>query len=85
MRTLLKNQLAKLLKFQNVYCKQRYTKRWTELEDECTKFFHAAATNRYKHNYTAILTNEDGVSISGHSEKDAGGFLTLLCSSILIL
>jgi hypothetical protein len=58
MRTLIKNQLAKLLKFQNVYWKQRYTERWAKLGDECTKIFHAAATNRYRHNHIAILTND---------------------------
>jgi hypothetical protein len=70
MRILIKNQLAKLLKFHNVYWKQRYTERWAKLGDECTKFFHAAATNRFRHNLIAALTNE-GVTISGHNEKVA--------------
>jgi hypothetical protein len=34
--------------------------RWTKLGDESTKFFHAAATERYKNNIITSLDLEDG-------------------------
>jgi hypothetical protein len=50
---------------------QRYTERWVTLGDECTKFFHAAATSRYMHNIIATLVNEEGINLSNHDGKAA--------------
>jgi hypothetical protein len=44
-RSIMKKHLTKLLQQQKNYWRQRYTVRWTMLEDESTKFFHAAATD----------------------------------------
>jgi len=43
------------LKHQKDYWKKRYTIRWTKFGDESTKFFHAAATERYRINTITSL------------------------------
>jgi hypothetical protein len=59
------------LQWQKTYWKQRYTVRWTKLRDESTKFFHAAATERYRLNTITSLDTEEGRSVSTHQEKAA--------------
>jgi len=54
-RKILKNHILKLLKHQKDYWKKRYTIRWTKFGDESTKFFHAAATERYRINTITSL------------------------------
>lgn len=53
------------------YWKNVYTFRWTKLGDEGTKFFHAAATQRYRIDTITSLTAEDGRSVTEHNEKAA--------------
>jgi hypothetical protein len=43
--------------------------RWTKLGDESTKFFHAAATERYRNNIITSLDSKDGRIVSDHPEK----------------
>ena len=54
-RKILKKHILKLLKHQKDYWKKRYTIRWTKFGDESTKFFHAAATERYRINTITSL------------------------------
>jgi hypothetical protein len=68
-RPIWKKQIERLLKYKNSYRRQRYTERWVTLGDEYTKFFHAAATNRYRHNVVADLVDEEGISFSDHEGK----------------
>jgi hypothetical protein len=68
-RNILKKRIAELLKNQKDYWKKRYSVRWTKLGDESTKFFHAAATERYRNNIITSLDSEDGRMVSDHSEK----------------
>jgi hypothetical protein len=70
-RKILKNHILKLLKHQKDYWKKRYTIRWTKFGDESTKFFHAAATERYRINTITSLETEDGRSVCDHNEKAA--------------
>jgi hypothetical protein len=71
LRRIVKEQIKKLLKCKNEYRRQRYTIRWVQLGDEPTKFFHAAATERYRRNTISILQTEDGREVSSHAEKAA--------------
>jgi hypothetical protein len=50
---------------------KRYTVRWTKLGDESTKFFHAAATERYRIKTITSLESEDGRMVIDHLEKAA--------------
>jgi hypothetical protein len=43
--------------------------RWAKLGDESTKFFHAAATERFRINTITSLDSQDGTTVSSHSEK----------------
>jgi hypothetical protein len=71
-RNILKNHIAKLLKHQKEYWKKRYTVRWTKLGDESTKFFHAAATERYRSNIiTSLEDDDDGRIVLDHPGKAA--------------
>jgi hypothetical protein len=65
------NQIARLLKNQKDYWKKRYIVRWTKLGDESTKFFHAAATKRYRFNTITSLDTKDGRMATDHIEKAA--------------
>jgi len=53
-RKILKAHILRLLRYRKEYWKKRYTVRWTKLGDEGTKFFHAAATERYRINTITI-------------------------------
>jgi len=70
-RIILRRHILTLLKYQKEYWKKRYTVRWTKFGDESTKFFHAAATERYRHNTITSLETEDGRQITEHFEKAA--------------
>ncbi|KAG2639909.1 hypothetical protein PVAP13_2KG050716 [Panicum virgatum] len=54
-RTILKKHILSLLKFKHEYWRKRYTIRWTKFGDESTKFFHVAATERYRQNTITSL------------------------------
>jgi hypothetical protein len=68
-RSILKNQILKLLNFQKGYWRQRYTIRWTKLGDESTKFFHTVAIERYRINSISSLDTSDGLTLVTHEEK----------------
>jgi hypothetical protein len=70
-RSIIKEQGKKLLKSKNEYWRQRFTIRWVQLGDESTKFFHVAATERYRKNTISTLQDEDGREITSHAEKAA--------------
>jgi hypothetical protein len=70
-RDILKNHILNLLQHQKDYWKKRYTMRWTKLGDESTKFFHAAATERYRLNTITSLDADDGRTITNHDKKAA--------------
>jgi hypothetical protein len=50
---------------------ERYTVRWTKFGDENTKFFHAAATERFKQNTIISLEDQDGRIVVDHFQKAA--------------
>jgi hypothetical protein len=70
-RDILKKHILNLLKFQKEYWKKRYTIRWTKFGDENTKFFHAAATERFRQNTITSLEAEDGRIVYDHFQKVA--------------
>jgi hypothetical protein len=69
LRDILKSHLLKLLHNQNVYWKQRGKIKWVKLGNENTKFFHTKATINYRHNYIAMLKNDELIEISDHEGK----------------
>jgi hypothetical protein len=73
-RNILKKHILKLLLHQKEYWKQRYTVRWTKLGDESTRFFHAAATERYRINTIPSLDRgwQDSFRTSGESCPSMG-------------
>lgn len=68
-RNILKQHILTLLKYQNEYWRKRYTVRWVTLGDDDTKFFHAAATERYRINTITQIEGEDGRLVTDHTEK----------------
>jgi hypothetical protein len=69
LRRIIKSHLKHLLRCRNEYWRQRYTVRWVQLGDEPTKFFHAAATERYWRNAITALQDEEGRELTQHEEK----------------
>jgi hypothetical protein len=65
----IKHNLESLLQQQNVYWKQRGVIKWVKFGDECTRFFHANATIKYKKNSIAVLTDRAGVPHYSHESK----------------
>jgi hypothetical protein len=61
----------KLHGYKKEYWKKKYTVRWTKMGDEGTKFFHAAATERYRINTITSLIANNGRTVIEHSEKAA--------------
>jgi hypothetical protein len=55
--------------------KKKCTIIWVKFGDDNTKFFHAAATQRHRHNKISHLIQSDGSTISTHQEK-AHAFLS---------
>jgi hypothetical protein len=70
-RRILKKHILMLLKAQKEYWTKRYTVRSTKLRDESTKFFHVAATKRFRFNTITSLDTPDGRLLSRHAEKAA--------------
>jgi hypothetical protein len=68
-RAILKKHVLQILQNQKAYWKKRYTVRWTKLGDESTKFFHTAATERFRINTITSLNLEDGRVATSHLEK----------------
>jgi hypothetical protein len=69
LRRLVKQQLATLLHYKNVYRKKRYTVNRIKFGDECTKFFHAIATISHRRNSIPQLMNEHGQWVQDHEGK----------------
>jgi hypothetical protein len=69
LRKLVKDQMAKLLHYKQLYWKKRYTVNRIKLGDECTKFFHAMATISFRRNSISQLINDDGATIQDHAGK----------------
>jgi hypothetical protein len=70
-RIILKKHIICLLNYQNKYWKKRCTYRWAQVGDEKTKYFHARALERYRHNSIVSLTLDDGRTVDSHDEKVA--------------
>nr|XP_051205130.1 uncharacterized protein LOC127318698 [Lolium perenne] len=68
-RNIVKEHLKVLMQSQSDYWKKRCTIRWIKLGGENTKFFHSKATERYRHNVIADIMDDDGSTLSTHSEK----------------
>lgn len=60
----------KLLHY-NEYWKKRYTVRWTKFGDGSTKFFQAAAAERYRISTITSLESENDRVATDHHEKAA--------------
>lgn len=60
-----------LLRYKNDYWRKCYTATWVKFGDEDTKFFHAAATERYRRNNITHLEAQDGRIATEHNEKAA--------------
>jgi hypothetical protein len=71
LRAIIKNQIGRLLKYRNEFWRKRYTIRWVKLGDENTKFFQAAATERYRINTITSIESDEGATFTGHEEKAA--------------
>jgi len=69
LRIMIKNQLATLLHYKNVYWRKRYTVNRVKFGDECTKFFHAMATISHRRNSIPQLLNEQGLWVHDHEGK----------------
>jgi hypothetical protein len=68
-RRLLSSHLQELLHQQKIYWKQRETIKWVKFGDECTAFFHANASIRFRRNTITSLKNVDGLEVFQHEEK----------------
>jgi hypothetical protein len=51
------------------YKRSKCTIRWIKLGGENTKFFHAKATERFRHNSIVSIKDEDGTILTEHHEK----------------
>jgi hypothetical protein len=68
-RNIVKGHLKRLLQIQYDYWKSRCTVRWFKLGGENTNFFHSNATERYRHNKIAKISDEAGNVLFDHSDK----------------
>lgn len=69
-RIILKAHILRLLRYKKDYWKKRYTVRWTKF-GEGTRFFHGAATERYRLNTITSLDTADGRIVTDHNEQAA--------------
>jgi hypothetical protein len=84
-KNVLKTHILRLLQFQKQYWHQRYIVRWTKLRDESMKFFHTAATERYRLNNITSIDTKEGHTLTNYVEKAAhiwGEFRNMLSCSI---
>jgi hypothetical protein len=68
-RNIVRVHLKKLLQLQSDYWKSRCTVRWFKLGGENTKKFHSKATERYRFNKIAEISDDDGNVLSDHQDK----------------
>jgi hypothetical protein len=61
--------MKKLMGLQSDYWKQRCTIKWVQLNQENTEYFHAKATERFRHNTIARILSLDGVVLEYHQQK----------------
>ena len=62
--------LQDLLAKQHIYWKQRGQIKWATLGDAGTKFFHANATVKHRHNLISSLKDDNGNMALSHNEKE---------------
>ncbi|XP_071677274.1 uncharacterized protein [Lolium perenne] len=67
-RQLVKLHLEDLLLAQCMYWRKRCTIRWIKMGEDNTKFFHAKATERFRHNFISSLVASDGREIRDHDQ-----------------
>ena len=58
-----------LLRFRNIYWKQRHTVNRIQYGDECTKYFHGMANMNYRENSIPQLLDSSGSFVSDHESK----------------
>jgi hypothetical protein len=68
-RNIVKVHLKGLLSTQSVYWKNRCTICRVKFGGENTKYFHAKAIERYRHNAISEIKNGDGVILVDHHDK----------------
>ncbi|KAG8065839.1 hypothetical protein GUJ93_ZPchr0004g39316 [Zizania palustris] len=68
-RIILRATIGHLLQLISHYWKQFYTVRWTKFGDENTRFFHAAATDRLRHNTISSIARPDGYVAQSQEDK----------------
>nr|AAO37473.1 putative reverse transcriptase [Oryza sativa Japonica Group]AAS01922.1 retrotransposon protein, putative, LINE sub-class [Oryza sativa Japonica Group]ABF96965.1 retrotransposon protein, putative, LINE subclass [Oryza sativa Japonica Group] len=68
-RVIIKSKVLQYLRFKQIYWQKRCTIRWAKFGGENTKFFHAAATERYRRNLITHLQSDEGRMLTDHSEK----------------
>jgi hypothetical protein len=68
LRDILKSHVLSLLQDQKAYWKQRGKIKWVKLGDANTRFFHTKANINYRHNYIAMLKENEN-EISDHNGK----------------
>lgn len=71
LRGLVKDKAVLYMRYKQLYWQKRCTIRWVKFGGENTKFFHAAATERYRRNLITHLKSNEGVSLSNHAKKAA--------------
>ena len=74
-RNLVKLHLEHLLHLQYLYWRKRCTIRSIKVGEENTKFFHAMASERYRHNSISSLRLEDGSVVTDHEQMAAALWL----------
>jgi hypothetical protein len=62
--------LQSLLSNQRAYWKQRGQIKWASLGDAGTKFFHANATSKHRHNNILSLSCDNGSVAVSHKDKE---------------
>jgi hypothetical protein len=70
LKDVLVHHLHDLLSKQRTYWKQRGQIKWVTLGDAGTKFFHANATIKHRHNLISCLEDANGTVAISHAEKE---------------
>jgi hypothetical protein len=70
-KEILIHHLHDLLSKQRTYWKQRGQIKWVTLGDAGTKFFHANATVKHRHNLISSLKDDNGNTILSHTDKES--------------
>ena len=70
-RNILIAHTNKILEAKIIYWTIRANIRWANPGDENTKFFHAIATQVFRHNYITFLKTSDNFFVHEHDHKSA--------------